>query len=176
MYFRIGYFSLLFVLVLSMSGCSKKYKLEYGFDSYALSLQTYEIFDNQNISDIDRSQGIQMIAKQRNQTGYIDSLIISDIDLSEIALDKFMTLNKKTLESRFMGYEQSKYSSLSFKCKWKEMTGNLLNFNVMLQNKKIYFSQYIFSKAKSWYMISLSSEDNKQIKLFKKSIKNISCN
>lgn len=175
MYRKIWYFLLLWLLVISISGCAKKYNLDYNFDNYVFSMKTYEIFDNQTLSDVEKSQNIQMIAKQRNETGYIDSLLISDIDLSQLTLDKFMTLNKNTLESRFAEYEETKYSDLSFKCKWKEIAGKLLNYNLSVGDQTIYFSQYLFSNNKSGYMISLSTENEKQIKLLKKSIKDISC-
>lgn len=166
---------LVWTLVVLVSGCAKKNYLDYEFDGYKISIPTREILDNQKVSDLQRAQNIEAIAIQRSQTWYKDSLIISNIDLSQLTLDKFMTLNKKTLESRFAEYNESKYSDLSFECKKRKIAGKLFNYDLIVSDQKIYFSQYLFSRAKSGFMISLSSEDKKQIKLFKKSVQDISC-
>lgn len=165
----------LWLVLISVSGCAKKYYLDYEFNGYKITIPTKEILDNQKVSDLQKAQNIDAIAIQRSETWYKDSLIISNIDLSQITLDKFMTLNKKTLESRFAEYNESKYSDLSFECKNRKISGKLFNYDLIASDQKIYFSQYLFSRAKSGYIISLSSEDKKQIKLFKKSVQDISC-
>jgi len=154
----------------------RKYNLDYTFDGYNISFLMYEAFYNQALSDIEKSKNISMITKQTNKTGYIDSLIVSNIDLSKITLDKFMTLNKKTVESGFVKYNQSKYSDLYFECNWRKIYGKLFNYNLILQNEIVYFSQYVFSQNKSWYLISLSTDNKKQSRQLVKTIKKIHCN
>lgn len=162
------------VLVLSLitiSGCTKKSILNYSFDNYDFSMKSVESFDIQAVSLPQE----KLIAKQISKTGYIDSLLISTIDLSQITLDKFTTLNKSTLESRFAAYKQKEDKEVSFVCKWKKIKWRLLTFYVQMQDEKIHFSQYVFEQNKAGYLMSISSENKNQIKFFGNAIEKINC-
>jgi len=166
---------LIYILIvffsITVSGCTKKSILNYTFDNYNFSMKSVDKFDIQAVSLPEE----KLIAKQLSKTGYIDSLLISSIDLSQITLDKFMTLNKSTLESRFAAYNQKKDKELSFVCKWMKIKWRLLTFYVQMQDEKIYFSQYIFEQNKSGYLMSISSENKNQISFFEDGIEKINC-
>lgn len=106
--FIVSLFSLLII-----SGCTKKYDLNYDFDNYSFAMKSVENFDTEKVSSVEE----KIIAKQTSKTGYTDSLLISSVDLSQITLDKFITLNKSTFASRFADYKEKKDKDVTFLCK-----------------------------------------------------------
>lgn len=76
-------------------------------------MKSVENFDIEKVSSVEE----KIIAKQISKTGYIDSLLISSVDFSQITLDKFITLNKSTFASRFADYKEKKDKDVTFLCK-----------------------------------------------------------
>jgi len=145
------------------------------FDSFSFDLkvnsETYK-----NITSNSRWPNIIKSYTQENQTGFVNSLLITRIDTKWINLSNFESENIRNTKKSFW-YIFQKSKDISFSCSWINIDGKLENFYIKLKekNQTLYFWQYFFVTNSWWYIISFGSDKENLRNNFSNSVSSMIC-
>ena len=87
-----------------------------------------------------------------------------------------MEVNTQQLKSKLLQYTQIEYEDDIVKCKDNQYPWYISTFSYLLWEDIIYDGQYYLFDDTTLYVLSLSSEFEKDIKRFVKSVNKIECN
>ncbi len=96
----------------------------------------------------------------------------------------FGQINVEKLQANIQWTKIIKTADLNFKCKWTEINGTYSIISIPQEwedvnnekRKSYYINQYYFVSGKNWYIISFSSDVQKDAENFVNVIKKITCN
>jgi hypothetical protein len=109
-------------------------------------------------------------------TGFINSLIIVRTPIhSWTDIKELVDSNTKKLQLKLLKYVSTDNTSKKVKCDNVQYSWYMTAFSYQLDSQTIYDGQYFFTDDEAVYIISLSSDDSKDIKSFIKSIGTIKC-
>lgn len=113
----------------------------------------------------------------KGETGFINSLIIIQTDTETWTdVDALATANIKKLQLKLLNYTTITSSSQKIKCDTIQYSWYVTTFSYQVDTGVIYGGQYFLSDQDKLYLVSLSSDEEKDLQKFEKSIDTIACN
>lgn len=170
---------LMLLTLLILTGCTSKSNFSLTFDQFTL-----KIYDNKKSYSnlpLDTTIGMNVLTEMKENTttwdtGFINSLIVIKTDIqSWTDIKTFVTSNTKTLQRKLLKYTSTNNTSKNIKCTTWQYSWYITAFSYLLDKQTLYDGQYFFTTDESIYIISLTSDDQKDIKSFIKSIGTIKC-
>jgi len=169
-------------MLIILTGCTSKSNFLISFDTF-----TIKIYDNNKQYVIvpwetKNSVGMKVISQMKEETveeytGFINSLVIASIFVQSWAdIKTLVDSNNKKIENQLLQYKNTNITKKKVKCGTLQYSWYISTFSYQLDTQTIYNGQYYFIDTTSLYIISLASEDQKDIKTFIKSIGDIKCN
>ena len=175
------YFLLSIFTLLLLTGCTPKSNLPITFGSFTMKLynnnKKYVILPLDTA--ITQPQVIKKIKEKMpaGNTGFINSLVIVKTPIqSWTDMKTLVAANTKTLQIKLLKYMAITNTSKKIQCKPIQYSWYITSFSYELDKQTLYDGQYFFTDDTSLYIISLTSEDQKDIKSFIKSINTLKCN
>ncbi|MFA7298459.1 MAG: hypothetical protein WC010_02320 [Candidatus Absconditabacterales bacterium] len=167
-------------IVFLLTGCGSKSSFSTIFDEF-----TIKLYDNKKqyiVTPVDTSiAGINILSQMKEEitgedTGFINSFIIIKTSIqSGIDIKELVDSNTKQLQLKLLKYTSIEDTAKKIKCKKLQYSGYITVFSYQLDNETLYEGQYFFTDDQSLYIISLSSDDKKDITSFIKSIGTVKC-
>lgn len=183
---KILLFLFWFSIILAWCGTSKTQKID--FDGFAIDIdQTYKktdwtLVENKQIIN----KVIKAYKKPASQKDWFDvNVMIAKTTVSEgLSGGSFGQINVEKLQANIQWTKIIKTADLNFKCKWTEINGTYSIISIPQEwedvnnekRKSYYINQYYFVSGKNWYIISFSSDVQKDAENFVNVIKKITCN
>jgi hypothetical protein len=158
--------------------CSDKTRFEFSFDNFNSYFITQNSFNNTQTktkwlaaSLLDHS--IIANYSQTNWSWYTDSIIIIQKTSSQ-NLQKFVTQNIDKI--KLEGYTTQSPNESTFRCDDKKIKIQTIDSQLETNLNTVFFSQAFFIYNQKAYIVSFSSDQEKERNTFTSNIKNISCN
>jgi len=167
-------------MILILTGCGSKSYFSTTFDEF-----TIKFYDNKKqyikLPSDTNIIGLKILTQMRENTwaidtGFINSFIIIKTPIqSWLDMKQLVDSNIKKLQLKLLKYTTIDVVSKKVKCGNLQYSWYITTFSYQLDNQKLYEGQYFFIDDKSLYLVSLSSDEQKDIKSFIKSITTIKC-
>lgn len=110
------------------------------------------------------------------KTWYINSLIIIQTDIQTwMNVQELADSNTKKLQLKLLKYISLENESKKIKCDDLQYSWYITTFSYQIDTGTIYGGQYFLTDDNALYLLSLSSDEEKDIELFTKSIDTITC-
>jgi len=110
-------------------------------------------------------------------TGFINSFIIVRTSIKTwIDIKDLVVSNTKELQLKLLKYQATDNESRKVQCNDLQYSWYITAFSYQLDTETLYGGQYFFADDEALYIVSLSSDDQKDIQAFIKSIGTITCN
>lgn len=174
------YILIIFFTLLFLWGCGSKTSIPLAFDGFTMKLYNNE---KQYMNDTtETSVEGMMLQKQMkeivpfNDSWYINSLLIFRIPIASwIDFEELVSSNIKTMQTKMVKYVTTDSDKRKIKCDNLQYSWYITTFSYQLGTTTIYGGQYFFAEEGILYLISLSSDEEKDIKAFIKSAKTVKC-
>ena len=109
-------------------------------------------------------------------TGFINSLIIVTTPIqSWTDIQQLVDSNTKNLQLKLLEYAATDNENENVECDDLQYSWYVTAFSYQLENQPLYGGQYFFTSDEGLYLVSLISDDQKDIKSFLTSIGSITC-
>jgi len=174
------YFLIILSSLLLLTGCRSKTSFPVKFDEF-----TFNLYDNAKqyiILPSGTNNGWMNVLTEMKEktaegdTGFSNSLIIIRTPIqSWTNMKELVDSNTKTLQLKLLQYKSTDNLNKKVKCDDLQYSWYATAFSYQLDNQTLYGGQYFFTDDEALYLISLSSDTNKDIKSFIKSIGTIKC-
>ena len=125
--------------------------------------------------------GIHILTQMKEQTveentGFINSLIIIKTAIqSWTDMKELIDSNTKDLQLKLLKYKATDNENKRVQCNDLQYSWYITAFSYQLGTDILYGGQYFFTDDTSLYIVSLSSDDQKDIQAFIKSISTMKC-
>jgi len=167
-------------MLIVLTGCIPKSSFLVTFDGF-----TIKLYDNNKKYDIlpwDTSIiDMKILAEMKEQIAEKDTGFVNSFIIARTAIQSWTSM-KTLVESNMsnLGVKLFKYKSLSnankkVKCDDLQYSWYITTFSYQLGNQTLYGWQYFLADEALLYILSLSSDKQKDIKAFIKSIGTIKC-
>lgn len=174
------YLLLIFLTLLILSGCKSKSSFLLTFDEF-----TMRFYDNykQYIPTASETsiEGMKVLREMKEQTtkedtGFINSLVVIRTPIqSWTDIKQLADSNTKQLQLKLLKYKNITSANKKMKCDDVQYSWYTITFSYQLDKEMIYGGQYFLADDEALYMVSLSSDNEKDIKNFVKSIETVKC-
>lgn len=162
-------------------GCGSKTSFSITFDEFS-----FKFYDNNKqyitLPSGTSSIGMKVLTEMKEKTvegntGFINSLIIIRMPIqSWISIKQLVESNTNKLQLNLLKYKSTDNASKKVKCDDLQYSWYVTAFSYLLDNQSLYGGQYFFIDEQALYLLSLSSDDQKDITSFIKSIWTLKCN
>lgn len=110
-------------------------------------------------------------------TGFINSFIITKMPVqSGTDIKTVVDSNVKNLQLKLLKYKNIATDKKKLKCNGEQYSWYILAFSYQLDQEVLYQWEYLFTDNIYLYIVSLSSDNQKDITSFIKSIDTVKCN
>lgn len=163
--------------VLFITWCWNKTNFEFNFDNFYWYFFTENSFDKTepNIKwlwiKLIKNDIIQTYT-QSNSTWYIDSIIIIK-KKTDKELKDFVSENIKKIKLEW--YKSDNTKNWNIRCKEKKLDISTINSKLSANLSPTYFTHAFFKVENNIYIISFSTDEEKERDTFASDIKNIKC-
>lgn len=133
-----------------------------------------------NISETD-VEWLKLLKEMKEQvakddTGFVNSLfVIQTSVVSGTILQELVDANTKQLQLKLLKFAHITYEDEKVECNKKEYPWYITTFSYQLGQETLYDGQYYLLDNETLYMISMSSDNEDDIKRFVKSMNKITC-
>jgi len=164
-----------------LTGCGHKSSFYFDIDRFVCKFYHNDVNYQETIPD-KNIEWFEIIKEFKEQvdaeyTWYINSLfVIKNIVESGLDIQDIVEVNTQQLKSKLLQYTQIEYEDDIVKCKDNQYPWYISTFSYLLWEDIIYDGQYYLFDDTTLYVLSLSSEFEKDIKRFVKSVNKIECN
>lgn len=166
-------------IVISVAGCaSKSYKI-VDVDDF-----TMQWYDNQksyvmtgNLSNQTTVDIIQSFQESSTDISwYTNSFLIAKLPITSwVILQDIVKTNENTFDIKLLNYTPILQKSQDISCEHQQYSWYMTTFSYQIAGDTFYQGQYFMIQDMKLYIISLSSDDPKDMKYFTKSIDTIQC-
>lgn len=167
-------------MLIILTGCTSKSSFSTTFDEF-----TMKFYDNKKpyiafVSDTNLI-GMKVLTEMKEKTLSTDTWFTNSLLIVKIAIQSWTSMkelvdsNTKSLQLKLLKYTTTNNANKKVKCDDLQYSWYITAFSYQLENEILYDGQYFFTDDESLYLISLSSDDPKDIKSFIKSIGTIKC-
>ena len=163
-----------------LTGCTYKSFSPVIFDTF-----TMKLYDNNKIYTTlppeSSNIGIKILTEMKEETkkedtGFINSFIVTKIPIqSWTDMKTLVDSNTKNLQLKLLKYKNTNATSKKIKCNKLQYSWYITEFSYQLDNQILYEGQYFFTDEISLYVLSLSSDNQKDINSITKSIGTVKC-
>ncbi len=174
------FFLMLLCMLIIQTGCASKSSFLLTFDDFVI-----DIYDNNKPYSketiITSTPDMQILTQMKETslsttTWFINSLLIVKTTVqSGINIQEFIQSNTKYLQLKVFKYTSLSSATKKLLCDEQQYSWYMITFSYQLDKEIIYGWQYFFIDKTTLYTVSLSSDDEWDIKSFVKSIKTITC-
>jgi hypothetical protein len=169
------FIAIIFIWVL-ISWCSDKGNFQFEFDNFYWYFFTEKTF----VSDTKLSwlwynllkNEILKIYKSDSSSWYTDSIIITKKQ-SNNSLDDFV--KEVIKQTKIKWYKIESTRQIKINCLWENIDWKTINSKFIWNLNTTYFSHSFLKHNNNIYIISYSTQDNKERKTFSSDVKNIKC-
>lgn len=163
-----------------LTGCESKSSFPLTFWEFSLTFydnqkQYIDVSPSVDIAGID----IRTIKKEQTtkwETGFINSLVIIETNTETWTdIEALANANTKKLQLKLLNYTSISNSSKKLECDIIQYSWYMTTFSYQVDTGTIYGGQYFLSDQDTLYLVSLSSDEEKDIQKFAKSIDTIKC-
>lgn len=175
------YWLIILPVVIVLSGCISKSSFPITFDDFSAT-----ILDNKKpyVSTFSSTiiPGITILKEIKEDvvqwdTGFVNSLVVIKTTIQSWGdIKELVDSNTKRLQLKLFKYTASENTDKNIACDDKQYSWYITAFSYQLGDEILYDAQYFFIQDETLYSMSLSSDDQKDIKAFIKSIDTIKCN
>jgi len=159
-----------------ISWCSNKSNFQFEFDNF----YWYFFTENNFVSDINLDwfwynilkNDILKIYKKSSSSWYTDNIVIVKKQ-SQQELNDFV--NETVKKTKIEWYKIESTKSISINCLWNKIDWKSINSKIAWNLNTTYFSHSFFKHNDNIYIISYSTQDEKERKTFSSDVKNIKC-
>ena len=126
-------------------------------------------------------EGMKVLREMKEQTtkedtGFINSLVVIRTPIQSWTDTKQLAdSNTKQLQLKLLKYKNITSANKKMKCDDVQYSWYTITFSYQLDKEMIYGGQYFLADDEALYMVSLSSDNEKDIKNFVKSIETVKC-
>lgn len=172
------------LIILSAIGiltwCTSRSSFPLTFDEFSIKL--YD--NNKQYIDIPSNQntlGIKVITEMKEKTGTGETGFINSFIIVKTAIQSWTDIkalvdsNAKTLKLKLLKYAAISNTAKKVKCDGLQYSWYITAFSYLLDKDTLYGWQYFFTDDESLYLLSLSSDEQKDITSFIKSIATLKC-
>lgn len=177
---QFGVLLMLFCAVIVLTGCSSKSAFNLTFGEF-----TIKFYDNEKqYIDIPSSAdiiGIDILTMMKEKTVEGETWFINSLIISETGIETWMNVqelvdsNIKKLQLKLLKYTPLENKAKKIKCDDLQYSWYITTFSYEIGTGTIYGGQYFLTDDDALYLISLSSDEEKDIELFIKSTDTIAC-
>lgn len=162
-----------------MTGCAFKSSQWINFDTFTMKWYNHQkqyiasgnIADQANINIIAAFQETPSVA-----SGYTNSLLIAKMSIgSGTKLQDIVSANTNTFTIKLLQYTPLLQEPKDIQCGQQQYSWYITTFSYDIAGDIFYQGQYFIVQDTTLYIISLGSDDPKDIKYFAKSINTIQC-
>ena len=166
-------------ILIGMTGCTSKSYQWVDFDTFTMKWYNHQkqyitsgnIADQANINIITAFQ-----ETPSDVSGYTNSLLIAKMStVSWTKLQDIVSANTNTFQIKLLQYTPLLQQSKDIQCGQQQYSWYVTTFSYDIAGDIFYQGQYFMIQDTTLYIISLSSDDAKDMKYFTKSINTIQC-
>ncbi|HKL44151.1 MAG TPA: hypothetical protein VJ892_02650 [Candidatus Absconditabacterales bacterium] len=171
---------LIIILILGitiLSGCGDKENFEFEFENFYGYFYTENTFEEENQEFTGfaynlLSNKMIKVYKQKQNSGYIDSIIILKQNTTKDLLS-FVEENQEKM--KLDGYDFENQKEYETRCKDKKLKSIVISSILNGNLKNIYFTQAFIKNKDYVYIISFSSDKEDERDIFESDVKSIKC-
>jgi len=164
-----------------LTGCKSKTSFSLTFDEFTIKLydnnkQYTAIQPDTSVVDMKVLTEMKETILGTGNTWFINSFIIIKTPIqSWTDIKELVDSNTKQLQLKLLKYKTTDSVNKKVKCDDVQYSWYVTAFSYQLNNQTLYDGQYFFTDDESLYLLSLSSDDNKDIQSFIKSVGTVKC-
>lgn len=168
-------------LLLLLTGCGSKSSFSFDMGDFVVTFYHNDVDYKEIVPDtIDWLEIIKELEEQidvdSENTWYKNSLFVIKASVeSGVTVEDIAETNTQQLTTKLLQYTQLEYTDDTVKCKDNQYPWYISTFSYQLWEDVVYDGQYYLLDGTTLYMLSLSSELEKDVKRFVKSVHKTDC-
>ena len=174
------YFLIALCMLLLLTGCGSKSSFFQTFDDFSIKVydngkQYSKVAIDPDIIEFDTLAQLKE-KTTKTDTGFINSfIIIKTVVQSGTDVQKLVESNTKKDQIKLLKYAAIENTTKNLECVDKEYSWYITAFSYQLGTGTVYQGQFFFIDDESLYVISLSSDEEQDVKNLIKSVDTITC-